>query len=201
MLLAILQISSDCYTVIIAQSSKSGCSWGNVEGGCHKEQHPPGQSFDRPGCVSQLSCTGAARVTPVQFCLSEKWRTHAGKGCLTPGAVAAPMSWATEWLGTEEKVPHTFSVYLAKPQLGTFGTHGHTGTAPRYGSVKSGCGFSPTVHGGTCPQDARAGHPTVHQQYSPRLHPSSQACLLFTGLWMGHRKATRASRTLQQGQD
>ncbi|KAI1235886.1 hypothetical protein IHE44_0001977 [Lamprotornis superbus] len=49
MLLAILQVSSGCCTVIIDQSSKSVCFWGNVEG----EQHPVNSTHqaERPQSV------------------------------------------------------------------------------------------------------------------------------------------------------
>lgn len=51
----------------------------------------------------------------------------------------------------------------------------------------------------TSPQDARAGHPTVHQTHSTQLQPGSHSSLA-TSHWamVAHGKPSRASRTLQQ---
>lgn len=82
------------------------------------------------------------------------------------------MSGTAEWAGSEEKIPHMSSVCLAKPQLGTFGTHGHTGTAPRHGSVKSGCGFSIPAMVWTYPQDPRAGTSLFTTSTAPGCIPA-----------------------------
>lgn len=131
MLLAILQISSGCYTYSLQPSpQKPGCSWGNAGGGYCSEQHPPRQLFDRPQGASATwaACWGGSS-RPVRSCLSKKYRSHVGKGCLAPGSACGCVCRAAECPSTEEKVPHTSSVRVAKPQLSTFGTHGHRGTA------------------------------------------------------------------------
>lgn len=180
MLLAILQVSSGCYTVVIAQSSKSGCSWGNFEWLPQCTAPTRTISWQTPGCVSHLSCLqGWLELNQYSFAWVRK-EGHMLERAADPRACGW-MCWQAEWPGTEEKIPHTSSVCLAKPQLGTFGTHGHRGTAPRHGSVKSGCGFSPQSMVSTCPKMPELDTALFTSNAAGCIPAPTQACLLFTG--------------------
>lgn len=96
--------------------------------------------------------------------------------------------WAAECPGTEEKVPYTSTVSLAKPQPGAFGTHGHTGAAPRYGLEKSGCGFSPPVHGLDVPPGCQSWAP--HCSPVIQLLVASQLPLKLDCFLLGYGWAT-----------